>query len=117
MGQFSPLIPGQFAVYNKNLYFVKLFDLNAVTDDDVKDFANLAAGHSLAEIENILTLAINRAVETNTIVTIDVLNECFEETVYGEERQYSKDHLLKTARHEAGHAFMGFICDDHFFLF
>ena len=89
----------------------KQFNLNALSLEDIKDFADVSAGRSLAEIKNVIELAVGRAAENGTEVTLDMMIICFEETVYGEEHKYSKEHIRATAIHEAGHAFMGFYCD------
>ena len=89
-----------------------VYNFNALSDDDILDFAFLTAGHSLSEIETVLEQTIGRAAETDTQPNKEMLFTCFEEAVYGEERNYAKEHIRVTARHEAGHAFMGFYCDE-----
>ena len=90
----------------------KQFNLNLLTEEDMLDFADLSAGKSLSDIANVLELAIGRAAERGENLTADLLTTCFEESVYGEEHKYAKDHIYATAIHEAGHAFLGFACDD-----
>ncbi|MCR5280065.1 MAG: AAA family ATPase [Lachnospiraceae bacterium] len=87
------------------------YHLNNLTKDDMESFADLTAGRSLAELGNILNLAIGRAAENDEQVTLSLLVTCFEETLYGEVHNYSPEHLKITAIHEAGHAFLGFVCD------
>ena len=90
----------------------KTYNLDTFTSKDIASFADLTAGKSLAEMENVFIMAIGRAAENGVPVTIDLLTSCFEETIYGEEKKYSPDHLRTTALHEAGHAFVGFECND-----
>ena len=90
----------------------KEYNLEILGEGDIESIADISVGHSLAELENVIILAIGRAAETGDKVTREMLTNCFEETVYGEERKYAADHIRITALHEAGHAFMGFICDE-----
>ncbi|MBR1855012.1 MAG: AAA family ATPase [Lachnospiraceae bacterium] len=87
------------------------YNFNLLSQEDIRDFADLTAGYSLSEIQNVLELAIGRAAERDEKITIDLLTTCFEEFVYGEEHNYAKEQIRNTAIHEAGHAFMGFYCD------
>ena len=89
----------------------KQYNFNRITDEDIVDFADLSAGHSLSQIETVLEQVTGRAAESDEQPTKELLIACFEEYVYGEEKNYSKEHVRTTARHEAGHAFMGFYCD------
>ena len=96
----------------KNKQKKKQYNFNRITDADIEEFADLTAGHSLSQIETVLEQVTGRAAESDVQPTKDMLFACFEEFVYGEEKNYSKEHVRTTARHEAGHAFMGFYCDD-----
>ena len=88
------------------------YSLDCLTDKDIEYFADVTAGRSLSEMSNVLNLAIGRAAELETPLTKEILITCFEEYRYGDKREYSPDHMRVTALHEAGHAFMGFYCDD-----
>ena len=101
-----------FLKMKQGLLKEKQFNLNALTESDMLDFADLSAGKSLSDIENVIELAVGMAAERGIEVNADLLISCFEESVYGEEKKYAKDHIYTTALHEAGHAFMGFVCDD-----
>ena len=90
----------------------KQYNFNLLTDADIADFADLTAGHSLAQLDTVLQQVTGRAAESDEQPTKAMLFNCFEEFVYGEEHEYSKDHIRRTAIHEAGHAFMGFYCDE-----
>ena len=89
----------------------KQINLNDLTDEELMDFSDLTAGRSLAEILNALELTVGRAAERGIKITLELLNNCFEETVYGEEKKYARDDIFTTAVHESGHAFMGFFCN------
>ena len=101
-----------FLKMKQSLLKEKQFNLNVLTESDMLDFADLSAGKSLSDIENVIELAVGLAAERGIEVNADLLISCFEESVYGEEKKYAKDHIYTTALHEAGHAFMGFVCDD-----
>ena len=102
----------EFLKMKQNLLRDKQYNLNLLTEEDMLDFADLSAGKSLSDIENVLELAIGHAAEIGKPLTAEMLINCFEESIYGEEHKYAKDHIYTTAIHEAGHAFMGFVCDD-----
>ena len=87
------------------------YHLNNLTKDDIESFADMAVGRSIADLVNILNLAIGRAAENDEQVTLSLLVTCYEETLYGEIHYYNREHLKITAIHEAGHAFVGFVCD------
>ncbi len=86
----------------------KSCNLDALSENDIEKLANLTVGRTLAVLENVMALAINRAAESGQAVTYSIVVTCLDETLYGEERKYNEDHLLVTAHHEAAHAFMGF---------
>ena len=90
----------------------KTYNLDSLTESEIGSFADMTAGRSLAEIENVLALVIGRAADNNLPVTLEMIVSCFEETIYGEQHRYAPDHLWNTAIHEAGHAFLGFMCND-----
>ncbi len=88
------------------------YSLDLLTDQDIEYLADVTAGTSLSELTNVLNVASGRAAELNEKITRDLIITCFEEYVYGEKRDYSPEHVWITAIHEAGHAFMGFFCDN-----
>lgn len=88
------------------------YNYEKLTKKDIEKFADLMAGRSLAVMENVLAMAIGRAAENGVNVSLGLLTTCFEEMAYGEEHKYSEEHIRMTAIHEAGHAFVGFVCDE-----
>ena len=89
-------------------------NMNGLNDKALNEFAIQTAGHSIAEIENALTIAIGRAAEKETNLTLKILKDCFDEMIYGEVKKVSQDHLRMTALHEAGHAYVSFISGERF---
>ena len=61
---------------------------------------------SPALIEGAINAAIRDAIRNNGYVTDDIINEAFEKYNNGEEKHWDKTELVKTARHEAGHALL-----------
>ncbi|MCR4814364.1 MAG: AAA family ATPase [Lachnospiraceae bacterium] len=102
----------EFLKKKQELLKEKQFNLNMLTENDMLDFADLTAGRSLSDIETVIELAVGQAAERGIPVTADLLMACFEESIYGEEKNYAKEHIYTTAIHEAGHAFMGFFSDE-----
>lgn len=92
-----------------------LVNLNDLTQEQLEEVARTSAGRSLADLENVINIALGRASEEETPVTQEMLINCFEETIFGEKMKISKDHLKTTALHEAGHAFMCFHCGERFY--
>ena len=90
----------------------RTYNLDLLSSGDIAAFADLTAGKSLAELDNVFVFAIGRAAERGEKLTLQLLAGCFEETIYGEEKKYDPAHIRTTALHEAGHAFVGFACND-----
>lgn len=75
-----------------------------VTDDAIDNLAVRSTGSSLAELENILELALRDAIRTSNLKADDlILENAFETYTNGEEKKWSPELLERTARHEAGH--------------
>ncbi len=89
-------------------------NLNKFSVKSLEEFAVQTAGHSIAEIENALSVAVGRAAEQEVNLTPVLLKNCFDEMVYGEVTKVSKDHLRMTALHEAGHAYLSLISGKRF---
>ena len=59
-------------------------------------------------IEGAVNAAIREAIRTDTVVTDQIIDEAFEKYNSGDEKHWAPEELLKTARHEAGHAFVNY---------
>ncbi len=82
----------------------KLFNISQEMKDNI---AMRSAGMSPAQLESVAELALRMALRTGkTSVTDDVLEEAFETFNSGEEKHWDISQLERTARHEAGHAFL-----------
>lgn len=78
-----------------------------VSEEKINNFSLRSTGMSLAELELILELSLRTAIrDGNLKVTDDVLEDAFETFNYGEAKDRDQASLERTARHEAGHAFL-----------
>lgn len=81
-----------------------LFDM---TDALYKNMAQRSIGMSLAQLASVIEMAKRAAIRAQQLTIDDATFEnAFEEFKSGEEHTWSEESLLRTARHEAGHAFV-----------
>ena len=85
-----------------------------VVEHGIKRIARVTAGASIADIENAIHLAQGRAAEIGSPVTVDLLQDCYEEMKYGEKIKDIVQTLKSTAYHEAGHVLMSFAAGERF---
>ena len=79
-----------------------------ISDSMIHSIAERSAGMSPALIEGAVNTAIRDAIQDGELVSDEVLDEAFEKYTFGDERKWNKEELLRTARHEAGHAFISY---------
>ena len=80
------------------------FELSKETIDSI---ATRSVGMSLALLENVIELALRTTlIKGLEKVTDEIFEEAFESFNSGERRQWDPSELMRTARHEAGHAFL-----------
>ncbi|CVI70765.1 ATP-dependent zinc metalloprotease FtsH 3 [Eubacteriaceae bacterium CHKCI004] len=77
-----------------------------ISESMMDNLAERSIGMSPALIEGAINAAIRDAIRNNGYVTDDIINEAFEKYNNGEEKHWDKTELVKTARHEAGHALL-----------
>ena len=76
-----------------------------LSDDQVENIALRSTGMSLAELESVFEMALRGAIRSETGTVGDAeFEEAFETFNSGERKNWTDDSLLRTARHEAGHA-------------
>ena len=81
-----------------------LFDLS---EECYKNMAQRSIGMSLAQLASVIEMAKRAAIRKQQLTVNDnALEDAFEEFKSGEEHTWSEESLLRTARHEAGHAFI-----------
>ena len=77
----------------------------AISDEQIDNIALRSTGMSLAELESVIELALRNAVRTQAGQVNDaIFDEAFETFNSGEKKKWDPAQLLRTARHEAGHA-------------
>ncbi|MBQ9227902.1 MAG: AAA family ATPase [Eubacterium sp.] len=82
----------------------KLFSLS---DTLYKNLAQRSVGMSLAQLASVIEMAKRAALrQRREAVDDEAFEDAFEEFKSGEEHTWSEESLLRTARHEAGHAFV-----------
>lgn len=76
-----------------------------LSEEQIENIAVRSTGASLAELDSIIELALRNAIRSkNFVVTDDSFEEAFESYNGGEAKSWSPELLMRTARHEAGHA-------------
>lgn len=84
-----------------------------VSDAMLDNLAMRATDMSLAQLEQVFELALRTASRSGDLkVTDAILDEAFETSIYGETKDWDKDLLERTARHEAGHALISWLIGD-----
>lgn len=85
---------------------------NGVNPDELEDGINILAkktvGYSHSLIKDIINAAIERA--AGKPLTNEMLEDAQDTEEYGEKKEFSKESVLRTARHEAGHAIVSWAC-------
>ncbi|MGN1104183.1 MAG: hypothetical protein ACI4QI_04830, partial [Candidatus Coproplasma sp.] len=78
---------------------------HCLTREAVENLALRSTGSSLAELDSVFELAIRNVIKAEDGKLSDkVLEEAFETFSSGEVKKWDSTELLRTARHEAGHA-------------
>ena len=88
-------------------------DYFRISEDAYNNIAGRSSGMSPADLESFIKLVKQKAVKAHALYIDDVLfDEAFEEFQSGEKRERSPETMLKTARHESGHAFINWYFGD-----
>lgn len=78
-----------------------------ISDNTIMNIVTRSMGKSLANLDSILNLALRTALrDGKRKVTDEILDEAFETFNSGDARERTKEEILRTARHEAGHALL-----------
>jgi ATP-dependent metalloprotease FtsH len=79
----------------------------SLSDEQMDNIALRSTGMSLAELESIFEMALRSAIRSDSgSVGNAAFEEAFETYQSGEKKEWNPDSLLRTARHEAGHALL-----------
>ena len=77
-----------------------------LSDEMLESIAARGTGMSLAALSQVFEMALRSAIRTGGEVTDASFEEAFESYVGGDAKTHSEAELLRTARHEAGHALL-----------
>lgn len=84
-----------------------------ISQEQIENIAVRSAGMSLAELDSVLEFALRNAICCEDCQVGDEgLEEAFETYNGGEKKTWSHESLLRTARHEAGHALVCWLSGD-----
>ncbi|MCI8558910.1 MAG: AAA family ATPase [Lachnospiraceae bacterium] len=84
---------------------IKHKDMFDVSESEISSIVLRSDGKSFADLENVIEAALREAIRADVRVNDSLLDETFEELLYGEEwEDSSKEEMRHTAYHEAGHA-------------
>ena len=84
----------------------------ALSDEQIDNIALRSTGMSLAELENVFEMALRNAIRSGGTVNDESFEEAFETFNSGEKKEWAPETLLRTARHEAGHALLSWMYGD-----
>ena len=92
---------------------IKKHSMVTLSQDQLENIAVRSTGMSLAELESVFEMALRCAIRSDSGVVGDSeFEEAFETFNSGEKKKWSSDSLLRTARHEAGHALICWLCGE-----
>ncbi len=81
--------------------------LISLSSEQIENIAVRSTGMSLAELDSVYEMALRNAIRSEDGVVDDSdFEEAFETFNGGEEKQWNKSSLKRTARHESGHALL-----------
>ena len=88
----------------------KIFDLS---DEMIENIAIRSTGMSLAALASVIELSMRTMIRGGGMsVTDAIFEEAFETFHSGDEKKWDPAELERTARHEAGHAFLSWLSGD-----
>lgn len=79
-----------------------------ISEVAVDYMAEHTGGKSLAFLKRAISNMTNVAIDMQKEICDDLLTDTLETQLYGEKRENNEEYRLKVARHEAGHAYIGF---------
>ena len=83
---------------------------NKITGEQIENLAVRSTGASLADLDSVFELAVRNVIKNDELALNDkILEEAFETYNSGDEKKWNEKELLRTARHEAGHALICYL--------
>ena len=81
-----------------------------ISNQEIKSLADRSTGMSLAQLSSFIDLALRSALQNNSeFIDDNAIEEAFETFNSGEKKNWDKETILRTARHEAGHALISWL--------
>lgn len=80
---------------------------HALSEEQIENIAVRSTGSSLADLDSVFEMALRDVIKSKDLtLTDDILENAFETFTNGDVKKWAEAELLRTARHEAGHALM-----------
>lgn len=80
-----------------------------ITDEMIKRIATRSMGMSPSDLAAVVKAANRMAMKSNAFLDDSILDEAFEQIKHGAKKDWGYEYLERVARHESGHALMGFM--------
>ena len=85
----------------------------SISQQGIDSLADRSGGMSLAQLKSVLEMAMRQGMRQDAEKVDDrLLEETYETFVNGEKREWKPEIMLRTARHEAGHALISYRSGD-----
>lgn len=95
---------------NRRVYLEKMIGKEtAVTEAMLSRMASRSVGMSLADLSAVLEQAARMAVRKNKTISDEELDEAFELTKHGSEKNWGESYTERVAYHESGHALLCYL--------
>ncbi|MBQ7008249.1 MAG: AAA family ATPase [Ruminococcus sp.] len=81
-----------------------------ISEEAIENIASRTIGTSPAILTNIIEAAKRMAFDKGILLNGDILEEAYEQNKFGNKKDWGEEYLMRTARHEAGHAIINYLC-------
>ena len=102
---------------SERLQFLKMkiskYPIVKLSDAQIDNIAMRSTGMSLAALDSVFEMALRNAIRTEKdVINDEDFDQAFETFTGGDAKEWKKEELLNTARHEAGHALVSWLGGD-----
>lgn len=108
----NPVYVGLPSREERKKYIQRLLEQKHYTDKISETAVNYVAEHtggkSFAFLRRAISNMTNAAIDMEKEINDELLTDTLETQLYGEKRENTEEYRLSVARHEAGHAYVGF---------
>lgn len=80
--------------------------ITTIPDTIINNIADRVFGHSIADINDFISLATRMALKQQKEVDSDILSDALDELTFGQKHDWEEINYFATAVHEAGHAYL-----------